>query len=513
MLQRDPALAGVGLVVFDEFHERHLECRPRVGAVPGPPGRAQPRAAAAGDVGHPRGRGGGRPARGCPGRPLRGPPVSGRDALPGSSGRGAAGRRRGAGGVGRRALRDRQHPRVPPGRAGDPPHLRAAVRRSARTGVDRRPALREPIQGRAGPRDRARAARPAQGRPGHQHRRDQPHDRRHPRRGGRRAGARAAFRRAQRHDPAGDAAGVAGRCRPAPRPGRPDGTGVCYRLWDESEHVGLRPFDPPEILQADMAGLVLECAIWGVDDPGRLRWLDPPPAAACRQAGELLGGLAALDGQRPGDRARPPHGRAPAAPAPGPHGAPGPRAGDGAGGLRPRGRPERARFHRVPARAGRLGPEAAPGGDGGRALRPLAGGRRHPHRPVRLPPRRAGRGRARPLRAAGRPSAADDVGRALSWAYPDRIGLRRPGEPGRYLLCQRPGRLFRGSRTAVLVRMRGGGPPGRRPPRSAHFSRRRLRPGLPARGFQRRAAARGDRRAGTGAAARSWRSARCGWGP
>lgn len=69
--------------------------------------------------------------------------------------------------------------------------------------------------------------------------------------------------------------------------------GVCYRLWKETE--SLAPTHTPEILAADLAGLVLELARWGATDPGALRWLDPPPAAAFGQARELLKDLGALD--------------------------------------------------------------------------------------------------------------------------------------------------------------------------------------------------------------------------
>lgn len=73
------------------------------------------------------------------------------------------------------------------------------------------------------------------------------------------------------------------------------GPGICYRLWDEAETRGLLAFDPPEILQADMLPLLLDLASWGVRDPGSLRWLDPPPTAACQQARRLLIDLGALD--------------------------------------------------------------------------------------------------------------------------------------------------------------------------------------------------------------------------
>ncbi|MGQ9365711.1 ATP-dependent helicase HrpB [Azospirillum sp. ST 5-10] len=71
--------------------------------------------------------------------------------------------------------------------------------------------------------------------------------------------------------------------------------GVCYRLWPQAAQRALAPFAPPEILDADLAPLALELAVWGVADPGALAWLDPPPAAALAQARELLRGLGALD--------------------------------------------------------------------------------------------------------------------------------------------------------------------------------------------------------------------------
>jgi ATP-dependent helicase HrpB len=71
--------------------------------------------------------------------------------------------------------------------------------------------------------------------------------------------------------------------------------GVCYRLWTEEEEHHLAPFNRPEILDADLAPLALELADAGVADPADLRWLDPPPAAPLAQARELLTQLGALD--------------------------------------------------------------------------------------------------------------------------------------------------------------------------------------------------------------------------
>ncbi|NEW06616.1 ATP-dependent helicase HrpB [Paenibacillus sp. SYP-B3998] len=72
------------------------------------------------------------------------------------------------------------------------------------------------------------------------------------------------------------------------------GPGVCYRLWTEQEHRQLPPSGTPEILEAELAPLALELAAWGVPDPAALVWLDPPPAAAYGQARELLMQLGAL---------------------------------------------------------------------------------------------------------------------------------------------------------------------------------------------------------------------------
>ena len=73
--------------------------------------------------------------------------------------------------------------------------------------------------------------------------------------------------------------------------------GVAYRLWEKASHPGRERFDPPEMLTADLAPLVLALAQWGVADPASLAWLDPPPAAALRAAGERLAKLDALDGE------------------------------------------------------------------------------------------------------------------------------------------------------------------------------------------------------------------------
>ncbi|MFN6935202.1 MAG: ATP-dependent helicase C-terminal domain-containing protein, partial [Tsuneonella sp.] len=94
--------------------------------------------------------------------------------------------------------------------------------------------------------------------------------------------------------------GRASQAAAAQRAGRAarQGPGIAYRLWEEAAHPGRPPFDPPEMLTADLAPLVLSLARWGAGDPAALRWLDPPPAASLSAARERLSALDALDAQR-----------------------------------------------------------------------------------------------------------------------------------------------------------------------------------------------------------------------
>jgi ATP-dependent helicase HrpB len=72
--------------------------------------------------------------------------------------------------------------------------------------------------------------------------------------------------------------------------------GVAYRLWDEAQTQSLIAFAEPEIRAADLSGLLLDLADWGVADPSQLRWLDPPPAPAVKEAREELSTLGAIEG-------------------------------------------------------------------------------------------------------------------------------------------------------------------------------------------------------------------------
>ncbi|MCB1461768.1 MAG: ATP-dependent helicase HrpB [Nitratireductor sp.] len=81
-------------------------------------------------------------------------------------------------------------------------------------------------------------------------------------------------------------AGRAGRTAP----------GVAVRLWQEQQNAALPETGRPEMLEADLSPLALDLAAWGAADPGQLRWLDPPPEPAWKEATALLRELGALDG-------------------------------------------------------------------------------------------------------------------------------------------------------------------------------------------------------------------------
>ena len=86
-------------------------------------------------------------------------------------------------------------------------------------------------------------------------------------------------------DMADQRSGRAGRVAP----------GVCYRLWNAGTEARMAPTRVPEILEADLAGTVLDAAAWGEAHPERLAWLTPPPAAHLAQATRLLTLLGAVD--------------------------------------------------------------------------------------------------------------------------------------------------------------------------------------------------------------------------
>jgi len=80
-------------------------------------------------------------------------------------------------------------------------------------------------------------------------------------------------------------AGRAGRLAP----------GRCLRLWSRAEHAGRRAAETPEVLRLDLTRIVLELHAWALADARRLRWLDPPPPHALERAERLLAQLGALE--------------------------------------------------------------------------------------------------------------------------------------------------------------------------------------------------------------------------
>ncbi|MBY0432028.1 MAG: ATP-dependent helicase HrpB, partial [Rhodospirillales bacterium] len=215
--------------------------------------------------------------------------------------------------------------------------------------------------------------------------------------------------------------------------------GLCYRLWTEGGHGALAGFTAPEITETDLAPLALELAHWGVEEAGGLAWLDPPPAASFAQARALLASLGALDRQ----------GRITA------HGKRMLRFG-----LHPRLAHMVLKGHEIGL--GGLACEVAAllserdilrGGPRERdlrsrieILRALAGGR-NPLQPGldRNACQLAARAARQWQRHLGNDVEAGDphqAGLVLAFAYPDRIGLRRPGGQGQYLLSGGRGAVF-----------------------------------------------------------------------
>ncbi|MBM3489515.1 MAG: ATP-dependent helicase HrpB [Alphaproteobacteria bacterium] len=111
----------------------------------------------------------------------------------------------------------------------------------------------------------------------------------------------AGLRRVARYDPESGMAGLVTlpvtQAQAAQRAGRAGrlAPGLCVRLWSEAEHRALPMAPEAEIRIADLAPFALELAGWGVAEPMQLRWLDPPPLAAFARAQALLRQLGALD--------------------------------------------------------------------------------------------------------------------------------------------------------------------------------------------------------------------------
>src|SRR5205807_1677543 len=90
------------------------------------------------------------------------------------------------------------------------------------------------------------------------------------------------WRRAPRLDPATGLTRLAtlriSRAAADQRAGRAgrEAPGVAIRLWTPALHRGLPPHDRPEILEAELSGLLLDCASWGTP-PSELPFQDSPP--------------------------------------------------------------------------------------------------------------------------------------------------------------------------------------------------------------------------------------------
>ncbi|WP_417246926.1 ATP-dependent helicase HrpB [Celeribacter sp.] len=188
-------------------------------------------------------------------------------------------------------------------------------------------------------------------------------------------------------------------------------TGICYRLWTKGEEGALPAFAPAEIETADLTGLALELALWGASESD-LAFLTPPPAGPLSEARSLLENLGALEA----DGRITAHGKALAA------------------------KPLHPRLAHMLQTAGAQAADLA-------ALLnerdPLRGAGVDLTLRIRAltSPGNADRGtlerikqEAKRLRK-GLPDAQPlSLGEMAALAYPDRIGLRRPGDQPRYLL-------------------------------------------------------------------------------
>lgn len=72
-------------------------------------------------------------------------------------------------------------------------------------------------------------------------------------------------------------------------------SGIAIRLWHEGQTASLPRFTTPEVLEADLSSLLLDCAAWGVQNVSDLRLLDQPSSAGLKEAAILLKRLGALD--------------------------------------------------------------------------------------------------------------------------------------------------------------------------------------------------------------------------
>jgi len=219
--------------------------------------------------------------------------------------------------------------------------------------------------------------------------------------------------------------------------------GICYRLWSEAAHAALAAHNRPEILDSDLSGLVLELILWGAAAPGELAWLDPPPAGAFEQAKALLADLGAVDAQGRITA----HGRRMAElPL---H----PRLAHML--LCARAEGQGAAACDLAAILSERDPLHFTSGsrDADLRLRLEVLGAFRQHRPTAVANGEADPGALRRivqisaqlhqrLGFRGVSQAATHAGRMLAWAYPDRIALQRSGSLGRYRLTNGRGAYF-----------------------------------------------------------------------
>jgi len=209
--------------------------------------------------------------------------------------------------------------------------------------------------------------------------------------------------------------------------------GICYRLWSEGDQGKLPAFQRPEILVADLATLVLDLAHWGISDPDRLAWLDPPPRAHYTQARDLLQQLGALDQ----------HGTITA-------------QGRRMAALAMHPRLAHMVLKGVELGHGALACELAAllserdilKGERDADLHLRVQALHYPKenetldRGVAARVRRQAEQWQKQLHVDGNATGTDHIGVLLAYAYPDRIAQRRPGAEPRYLLASGRGALF-----------------------------------------------------------------------
>ncbi|MEM0948853.1 MAG: ATP-dependent helicase HrpB [Pseudomonadota bacterium] len=189
--------------------------------------------------------------------------------------------------------------------------------------------------------------------------------------------------------------------------------GVCYRLWTRAEEGAFPAAAPAEIETADLTGLALDLAAWGTRDPGTLAFLTPPNPGALSAARDVLHRIGAIDGHGAITEAGRAMARVPAHPrlahmllnA-------GPAAAD------------------VAALASNRDPLRGAGSDLAVRLDALNLGdpRANAEALARI------RTEAKWLQKLAGPSRQLSVGQMAALAYPDRVGLRRPGDDPRWIL-------------------------------------------------------------------------------